>query len=160
MEQGLPIEELANQRLNALGYAYSLLIKNLMDEGVELEKVKKASDKAWAILGQQAAEQMNPIFGETVNVEGLQQTGKIAASVHAIEYSDKVTENEIQSEYVKCPWQDAYLALEMPNDWRLCPSGHSAFTENMYKGLNPKATFEMKKSMPSGDQICEGITSV
>ena len=49
---------------------------------------------------------MKPIFGETVNIEALQQTGKIAASVHGIEYSEKITDNEIQSEYVKCPWQD------------------------------------------------------
>jgi len=160
MEQGLPIEELANQRLNVLVYAYSLLVKNLMEEGVELEKVKRASDKAWAILGQQAAEQMKPFFGEAVNIEALQQTGKMAASVHAIEYSDKMTENQIKSEYVKCPWQDAYLSLDMPNDWRLCPSGHSAFTENMYKGLNPKATFELTKSMPSGGPICEGVTKI
>ena len=160
MEQGLPVEELANQRLNVLVYAYSLLIKNLMEEGVALEKVKAASDKAWAILGQQAAEQMKPIFGENVGIEGLQQTGKMAASVHAIQYTDKVTENEIKSEYVKCPWQDAYIALDMPDDWRLCPSGHSAFTENMYKGLNPKATFELTNSMPSGGKICEGVTAV
>jgi len=160
MEKGLPIEELANQRLNVLVYAYTLLVKNLMEEGVELEKVKKASDRAWAVLGQQAAEQMKPIFGEAVHIEGLQQTGKMAASVHAIEYSDKITENEIQSEYVKCPWQDAYLALGVPRDWRLCSSGHLAFTESMYKGLNPKATFELTKNMPSGDQVCESVTSI
>jgi hypothetical protein len=160
MAQGLPIEELSNQRLNVLVYSYTLLIKNLMEEGVELEKVKNASDKVWAILGQQAAEQMKAVFGETVNIEALQQSGEMAASVHGIEYTENVTENEIQSEYVKCPWQDAYLALDMPDDWRLCPSGHKAFTESMYKGLNPNANFEMKKSMPSGDQICQGITSV
>ena len=45
MEQALPMEELANQRLNVLIYSYSLLIKNLMEEGVELDKVKRASDK-------------------------------------------------------------------------------------------------------------------
>ena len=49
MEQALPVEELANQRLNVLIYSYTLLVKNLMEEGVELEKVKKASDKTWAI---------------------------------------------------------------------------------------------------------------
>ena len=160
MEQGLPIEELAKQRLNVLVYAYTLLIKNLMEEGVELEKVKNASDKVWAILGQQAAEQMKAIFGETVNIETLQQSGNIAASVHGIEYSENVTENEIQSEYVKCPWQDANLALDMPSDWRLCPSGHQAFTESMYNGLNPNATFKLDKNMPSGDQTCEGVTSI
>ena len=160
MEQGLPIEELANQRLNVLVYAYTLLVKNLMEEGVELEKVKSASDKVWAILGQQAADQMKPIFGESVNIEALQQSGKMAASVHGIEYSEEITENEILSEYVKCPWQDAYLALNMPSDWRVCPSGHLAFTENMFNGLNPNTTFKLTKNMPSGDQTCEGVTTV
>ena len=160
MEQGLSMEELANQRLNGLVYAYTLLVRNLMEEGVELEKVKKASDKVWALLGQQAAEQMKAIFGEAENIETIQQAGKMAASVHGIEFSEKTTTNEIKSEYVKCPWQDAYLALDMPSDWRLCPSGHRAFTESMYNGLNPNATFKMDKNMPSGDQICEGLTSI
>jgi hypothetical protein len=160
MEQGLPIEELANQRLNVLVYAYTLLVKNLMEEGVALEKVKKASDKVWAILGQQAAEKMKPFFGETANLEALQQSGKMATSVHGIEYNESATENEIRSEYVKCPWQDAYLALDMPVDWRLCTSGHMAFAENMYKGLNPNATYKLAKNMPAGDQICEGVTSI
>jgi hypothetical protein len=159
MEQALPAEEMANQRLNVLIYSYSLLVKNLMEEGVDLEKVKKASDKTWAILGQQAAEQMKPLFGETVNIEAIQQSGAMAASVHGIEFSEKVTENMIQSEYTKCPWQEAYIALDMPNDWRLCPSGHSAFTESMYKGLSPNATYKMTKNMPSGDQVCEGTTA-
>lgn len=160
MEQGLPLETLANQRLNALVYAYSLLVKYLMEEDVELEKVKKASDKVWATLGQQAAEQMKSIFGDTVNIEALQQSGKMAASVHGIEFNENVTENEIRSEYVKCPWQDANLALDIPSDWRLCASGHRAFTESMFKGLNPNATYKIAKNMPSGDQICEGVTSV
>jgi len=158
MEQALPVEELASQRLNALIYSYTLLVKNLMEEGVDLEKVKKASDKTWAILGQQAADQLKPLFGETVSIEALQQSGAIAASVHGIEFSEKVTENKIQSEYVKCPWQEAYIALDMPSDWRVCPSGHLAFNENMYKGLNPNATYKMTKNMPSGDQICESTT--
>jgi coenzyme F420-reducing hydrogenase alpha subunit len=158
MEQALPVEELANQRLNVLIYSYTLLVKNLMEEGVELEKVKKASDKTWAILGQQAAEQMKPLFGETMNIEVLQQSGAMASSIHGIEFSEKVTENTIQSEYVKCPWQEAYIALDMPSDWRVGPSGHLAFTESMYKGLFPNATYKMTKNMPSGDQICESTT--
>ena len=93
MDQALPVEELANQRLNVLIYSYTLLVKNLMEEGVDLEKVKKASDKTWAILGQQAADQLKPLFGETVNIEALQQSGAMAASIHGIEFSEKVTEN-------------------------------------------------------------------
>ncbi len=160
MEQALPVEELANQRLNVLIYSYTLLVKNLMEEGVELEKVKKASDKTWAILGHQAAEQMKPLFGETMNIETLQQSGAMATSIHGIEFSEKVTENKIHSEYVKCPWQEAYIALDMPSDWRVCPSGHLAFTESMYKGLIPNATYKMTKNMPSGDHICESTTAI
>ena len=159
MEQSLPAEELANQRLSVLIYSYTLFTKNLMEEGVALEKVKKASDKTWAILGQQAADQLKPLFGENVNIEAIQQSGAIAASVHGIEFSEKVTENMIQSEYTKCPWQEAYIALGVPSDWRLCSSGHSAFTESMYKGLSPNATYKMTKTMPSGDQACEGTTA-
>lgn len=49
MEQALPIGELARQRLNAMVYAFSLFTKNLMEEGLEKEKVRRASDKAWGI---------------------------------------------------------------------------------------------------------------
>ena len=82
MEHALPVEELANQRLNVLIYSYALLVKNLMEEGVDIEKVKKASDKTWSILGQQAAEQLKPLFGETVNIAAIQQSGQMAANVH------------------------------------------------------------------------------
>ena len=160
MEQALPVEELASQRLNVLIYSYTLLVKNLMEEGVDIEKVKKASDKTWAILGQQAAEQLKPLFGETVDIAAIQQSGQMAASVHGIELSEKATENKIQSEFKKCPWQDAYVALDMPKDWRICPSGHGAFAESMYNGLNPDVTFKLSKNMPSGDNICESTTTI
>ena len=160
MEQALPMEELANQRLNVLIYSYSLLVKNLMEEGVELDKVKRASDKVWAILGQQAAEQLKPLFGDTVDMEGLKQSGAIAASVHGIEFTEDITEDTMQTKYTKCPWQEANVALDMPDDWRLCQSGHIAFTESMYKGLKPSATYRMPQNMPGGDQICEGVTAI
>ena len=130
-----------------------------MEEGVDIKKVKKASDKTWAILGHQAAEQLKPLFGETVDIAAIQQSGQMAASVHGIELSDKTTENKIQSEFKKCPWQDAYIALDMPKAWRICPSGHFAFAESMYNGLNPGVTFKLSKNMPSGDNICESTTT-
>ena len=160
MEQAIPIEECAKQRLQALVYAYSLLIKNLREEGVDREIVKRASDKVWAVLGQQAAEQLKPVLGETINLEVLQQAGAITEAVHGIEANQKMTENQLQTEFVKCPWQEANIALDMPDDWRMCPSGHVAFTETMYKGLDPKAAYKLTKRMPAGDQICEGITSM
>ncbi len=160
MEQALPVEELADQRLKAMVYSYSLLIKNLMAEGVELEKVKKASDKTWAILGQQTAEQLKPLFGENVTIEALQQSGAMSTSVHGMEMSEELSGNTIQSKYIKCPWQDANIALDMPNDWRMCISGHFAFTENMYKGLIPNAEYKLTENMPSGDPICAGTTTI
>ena len=160
MEQVIPIEECAKQRLQALVYAYSLLIKHLREEGVDREIVKRASDKVWAVLGQQAAEELKPVLGETINLEALQQAGAITEAVHGIEANQKMTENQLQTEFVKCPWQEANTALDMPDDWKMCPSGHVAFTETMYKGLDPKAAYKLTKSMPSGDQICEGITSL
>ena len=44
MEQALPVEELATQRLKIMVYSYTLLIKNLMEEGIDVAKVKKASE--------------------------------------------------------------------------------------------------------------------
>ena len=160
MEQVIPIEECAKQRLQVLVYAYSLLVKHLKEEGVDLEKVKKASDKVWTVLGQQAAEQMKQVLGENINIETLQKAGAIAENVHGIEANQKMTENQVHTEFVKCPWQEANLALDMPEDWRMCPTGHAAFTETMYKGLDPKAAYKLTKSMPAGDQICEGISSI
>ncbi|MBT3805933.1 MAG: hypothetical protein HOG03_15230 [Desulfobacula sp.] len=160
MEPALPVEELASQRLKIMVYSYSLFTKNLMEEGVELEKVKKASDKTWAILGQQTAEQLKPLFGENVNIEAIQQSGAMATSVHGMEMIEEISGNTIESKVTKCPWQAANLAIDMPGDWRLCQSGHLAFTQNMYKGLIPNAKYELTEKMPSGDQICVGRTSI
>ena len=160
MEQVIPIKECAEQRLQVLVYAYTLLVKHLREEGVDREKVKRASDKVWAALGQQAAEQLKPILGMTINIETLQLAGAIAENVHGIDVNRKMAENQLQTEFVKCPWQEANVALDMPEDWRLCPSGHVAFTETMYKGLDPKVDYKLTKSMPAGDQICEGISSI
>jgi hypothetical protein len=131
-----------------------------MEEGVDRQKVKRASDKVWVILGQQTAEQLKPIFGETANIETLQQAGAIAENVHGIEVNTKIAENELQTEFIKCPWNDALTALDIAKDWRFCSSGHAVFTENMYKGLNPNATYKLNKNMPAGDQICEGVSSI
>ena len=160
MEQVIPVEECAKQRLQVLVYAYSLLVKHLKEEGVDREKVKRASDKVWTVLGQQAADQMKQILGENINIETLQQAAAIAENVHGIEAKQKTAENQFHTEFVKCPWQEANIALNMPDDWRMCPSGHAAFTETMYKGLDSKAAYKLTKSMPAGDQICEGISSI
>ncbi len=160
MEQALPIEECAKQRLQVLVNAYTLFTRNLMEEGVDREKVKKASDKTWAILGQQAGEQLKALLGENINIEALQQAGAIAETVPGIEVNTKKTENELKTEFISCPWNDAFTALDVPKDWRFCASGHVAFTESMYNGLNPEATYKLHQNMPAGDQICEALTSI
>jgi hypothetical protein len=160
MEQALPIEELAQKRLDALIYSYSLLVKNLKEEGVPLETVKKASDKTWAMLGHNTAMQLKPIFGEDVNIDNLKQSGMMATGVHGMEMTEKIEGNTIRTEYTKCPWQEANTALDIPEDWRICQSGHAAFTDAMYKGLVPGAGYKLTKTMPAGDNICAGTTTI
>lgn len=160
MEQTLPIEELAQKRLDALIYSYSLLVKNLKEEGVPLETVKKASDKTWAMLGHNTAKQLKPMFGENVTIENLKQSGMMATGVHGMEMTEKFEGDTIRTEYTKCPWQEANMALDMPEDWRICQSGHAAFTDAMYKGLIPSAQYKLTNTMPAGDEICAGTTTI
>lgn len=160
MEQMLPIEELAFQRLKVMVYSYTLFVKNLMEEGVERERVKKASDKTWAMLGQQTAQQLKPMFGESVNIESLQQSSAMVTGVHGMKLTEEISGNTIQSKYTRCAWQDVNLALNVPDDWRFCQSGHAAFTQSMYRGLIPNAEYKLTQKMPSGDQICVGETTL
>jgi hypothetical protein len=160
MEQTLPIEELAQKRLDSLIYSYSLLVKNLKEEGVPLETVKKASDKTWAMLGHNTAKQLKPMFGENLTVKNLKQSGMMATGVHGMEVTEQIDGNTIRSEYTKCPWQDVNMALDMPEDWRICQSGHAAFTDAMYKGLIPGAQYKLTNTMPAGDKICAGTTTI
>ncbi len=160
MEQVLPIEELAKQRLNILVYAYSLLIKNLMEEGLDREKVKTASDRVWSTLGEQAGQQLKPVLGEIKNIAATEQAGAIARHVHGIEANVQQTEKESRTEFLKCPWQEALESLGLPKEWRLCPSGHAAFSEKMLKTLNPDISTKLTKSMPMGDKTCEEVSSL
>jgi hypothetical protein len=160
MEQTLPIEELAQKRLDALIYSYSLLVKNLKEEGVPLETVKKASDNTWGMLGHTTAKQLKSLFGENVDIENLKQSGIVAAQVNGMEVTEQIDGNTIRSEYTKCPWQEANTALDMPGDWRICQSGHAAFTDAMYKGLIPSAQYKLTNTMPAGDKICAGTTTI
>lgn len=159
MEQTIPVEECAKQRLHVLVNAYTLFVKHLMEEGLDREKVKRASDKAWAVLGQQAAAQLKPAFGDQITVDHLKQVALIAESVHGIEASHDISGNQIQSRYHKCPWQEAVAAHSLPEKWTLCVSGHAAFTENMYRGLKPSAAYKLIRSTAAGDEICEGTTT-
>jgi hypothetical protein len=160
MEQTIPIEECARQRLQVMVYAFTMFTKNLMEAGVDRDKVKNASDKVWAVLGEQAAGQLKPMFGDTINISALEQAGAIAEEVHGIEVTREASESEIRTKFTKCPWHEAANAMEMPEDWRFCDSGHTAFTTSMYKGLDPKATYELPKAMSAGDSFCEGISKL
>ena len=159
MEQALPIEELAKQRLNALVQSYSLFSKCLMEEGVDREKAKRASDKAWGILGEQVGQQMKTLLAQAEKGVAIKQAATMAESVHGIQTNQELKEKEIRTEFVKCPWQEAAEAMEIPRDWRFCPSGHSAFAVNMFKAMYPDASFQLIRSMPMGDKTCEGIAT-
>ena len=160
MESALPLEELAFQRLKVMVYSYTLFAKNLMEAGVEFDTVKKASDKTWAMLGQQTARQFKPLYGENAGLENLQHSAAMVAGVHGMNMTEKISGNTIESRYTRCAWQDVNLALNLPEDWRLCQSGHTAFAKSMYKGLNPDADYELAEKMPSGDHICVGKTTL
>jgi hypothetical protein len=159
MEQALPIEELARQRLNVMVQAYSLFIKNLMEEGIEREKVKKASDRVWSILGEEVGQQMKALLGQAEKGAAIQQASAMAESVHGIEAKQEAKENQVRTEFLKCPWQETAELIGLPQDWRLCPSGHSAFAEKMFNTMYPGASFDLSKNMPGGDKICEGMAT-
>lgn len=160
MEQAIPIEECAKQRLNVLVNAFTLFIKNLMEEGLDREKVRRASDKVWETLGTQAAEQLKPLMGDKIDLEGLRLAGQITESIHGIDAKAKIAGEQMDTEFTNCPWQEALQAHAVPQDWRMCASGHSAFVRSMYSGLHPGAAYKLEKNMPAGAPICKGVTTM
>jgi len=141
MEHTLPIEECARQRLQVMVYAFTMFTKNLMEEGVDRDKVKNASDKVWAALGEQAAGQLKPLFGDTISISSLEQAGAMAEEIHGIEVTREASEREIRTKFTKCPWHEASSAMEMPEAWQFFSSRHAAFTKNLDKGLEPNGTY-------------------
>ena len=160
MEQAIPIEECAKQRLNVLVNAFTLFIKHLMEEGLDRDKVRRASDRVWETLGSQAAEQLKPLMGDDINLEGLRLAGQITESIHGMEVTSEIADQQLNTEFKNCPWQDALQAHGVPEDWRMCASGHSAFVQKMYSGLHPDAVYKLKENMPAGASICKGITTL
>ena len=141
-------------------YAYSMFIKNLMEEGLDREKVKSASDNVWRTLGVQAGEQLKPLLGQAEPIAAIQQAGAIAINVHGMESRVEASENRVRTEFTICPWQEASESLGIPEDWRFCSSGHATFAEHMQKTLNPEISFKMTQTMPGGNQICEEIATI
>jgi hypothetical protein len=160
MEQAIPIEECAKQRLNVLVNAFTLFIKNLMEEGLDRDKVRRASDRVWETLGKQAAEQLKPFMGDKVDLEGLRQAGLITESIHGMTVKSAIAGKQLNTEFTSCPWQDALKANAVPEDWRMCASGHSAFAQSMFRGLHPGAVWKLEENMPAGARICKGITTL
>ena len=160
MAQIIPIEEMANQRLNVLVNAYTLFSKNLLEEGVDLEKVKAASDKTWGALGIEAGKQIKALFADAPIQEAVFTSGSIASAVHGMQIKEEISETQKRVQVEKCPWYDAAEALNMPKEWRLCTSGHKAFSTNMMNAISPSVTFEMSKDLPSGDSMCEETVTV
>jgi hypothetical protein len=160
MEHAIPIEECAQQRLNVLVNAYTLFIKNLMEEGLDRDKVRRASDRAWEMLGIHAAEQLRPLMGDKVDLEGLRQAGQIAEEIHGMAVKTEISGKQLHTDFIGCPWQEALQAHAVPKEWRMCASGHSAFVRSMYNGLHPGATYELKETMPAGASRCKGISTL
>ena len=160
MEQAIPIEECAKQRLNVLVNAFTLFIKNLMEEGLDRDKVRGASDRVWETLGTQAAEQLKPLMGDKVDLESLRLAGQITESIHGMEVTSDIAGKQLNTEFTSCPWQEALKAHAVPKDWRMCASGHSAFAQSMFSRLHPGAVWKLEAAMPAGARICKGVTTL
>ena len=87
------------------------LTLNVMEAGVDRDKVKDASDKVWAVLGEQAAGQLKPILGDAINISALEQSGAIAEEVHGIEATREASESEIHTKFMKCPFSLRIISL-------------------------------------------------
>jgi hypothetical protein len=155
MKHLLPMEEIANQRLRVLVNAYTLFVKNLKDEGVDLEKVKAASDKTWAALGVKAGQDFKEFYKDAPAKDALFTSGSIVAEIHEMQVKEEMGDIEKHVEISKCPWNEAAQAFNVPAEWRLCKSGHEAFSATMLQTIEPSARFEMSKWLTDGDHICE-----
>jgi len=160
MEQIIPIEEVANQRLSVLVNAFTLFSKNLLEEGLDLEKVKAASDRTWGALGMEAGKQIKALFADAPIQDAVFTSGSIASAIHGMQVKEEKEESQKRVEVEKCPWHDAAEAFNMPKKWRFCTSGHEAFSTNMLNEISPSATFGMSKNLPSGDAICKETVTV
>ena len=160
MEPVIPIEECAKQRLNVLVNALTLFLKNLKEEGLDPVKVRRASDRVWEALGIEAAKQLKPLLGEQVDLEGLRQAVQITEAIHGMEAKADIADERLLTEITRCPWQEAIDVHDLPQEWRMCASGHGAFVRSMYKGLHPGAAYELRESMPAGAKICKGISTL
>ena len=90
MAQAIPVEELANQRLNVLVNALTLFLKHLSDEGLDLEKVKAASDKTWAALGVATGKQLKELFQDAPTHEAGFTSSRMASEVHGMEIEEEI----------------------------------------------------------------------
>ena len=155
MEDALSLEEIASQRLNVLVNAYTLFVKNLMEEGVPHAKVRAASDKTWQMLGQAAGDQIKANYPDSSTIEVLFASGTMASAVHGMQVQEERRYSEKRVKVEKCPWHEAAMAFGLPADWRLCLSGHKAFTATMLQAISPKAQFEITQSLVEGAPFCD-----
>ena len=156
-EKTLPVEELAAQRLAVMVNAYTLLLKNLKEEGVNLDKVKAASDRTWQLLGQQAGELLKPAFEDTPPEEMTVQTGNMATEIHGMSIRREPMSGAHRTDFEACPWDVAANTFEVPSEWRLCRSGHEAFVKEMYRAINPRISVEMEETAAEGALCSETI---
>jgi hypothetical protein len=152
-EKMLPVEELAARRLTLMVTAYTMLLKHLKQEGVELEKVKAASDRTWQVLGDQAGAELKPLFEGVPVADMATQTGTIATEIHGMAIAREVMPGAHRTDFETCPWNETADALEMPEAWRLCHSGHDAFVKAMYHAIDPQVSVGMDETASQG-AIC------
>jgi len=156
-EKMLPAEELAGRRLEIMVNAYMLLVHNLRQEGVALDKVKAASDRAWQMIGEKAGATLKPLFEGAPTADMTVQSGNIATEVHGMTIRREPLEGAHRTIFEACPWHDAAEALNMPEEWRLCRGGHESFLKALYNTLDPQVSVAMDAAPPEGALCSEVI---
>jgi hypothetical protein len=156
-ERMLPVEEVAERRLALMVTTVTLLLKNLKREGVELEKVKAASDRTWRTLGEQAGAELKPLFEGTPVADMTFQSGNIATEIHGMTIRREVMQGAHRSDFLTCPWNAVADELEMPEEWRLCQSGHESFVKAMYNAINPQVSVGIDEIASQGAICSETI---
>ncbi len=139
---------------------YTLFLKYLAEEGLDLEKVKAASDKTWEALGRESGKQVKALFSNAPIHEAVFASVSIGNEIHGMKFKEEKTESQRCAEIQKCPWHNVAETFNLPKEWRLCVSAHKAFTSTMIDTISPGSTFEMSKNIPSGDAFCEEKVTV
>lgn len=147
--------EIATKGLTGAIVAYSNALKNAVGE----EKFNEFNAGLWYEAGK-GAKQFADGFG--LAVERSKDIGDatelLALTAMGPEFEFEVvedTEDRCVGKTTKCPWHER--AKELGIEWDFCRVGHQKWGDGLVDSLNPNFSFNLSKSMQSGDSCCEWV---